>query len=297
MASAHDEGKPAKYDPDTCGITAFLIDLDGTMYRPGALIDGAQEFHGAKGSPGVQKKFLSEKYKLCDYPVPLRHIWTASEAQMDLLMHTKEQTPHSARFSAVNLGLPYNSKVFVMAGGEGFWLNSLRMKDSLRFDSWDIRTSLSEREAKEWAKEAHDSQAKGKNSVFVVLFLDGKLDTFQANEQMEGKGRATDYNADWSFALLRKVSFLLHHGAQLVYTADDAFNPSVDEDFPGMVFPLPGPGMFAAMMKFLMAPADEGQSVCAGKGGSHGDVFMMEHAIAMLKAQGHNGDKDTIMMI
>ena len=112
------------------------------------------------------------------------------------------------------------------------------MKDSLRFDSWDIRTSLSEKEAKEWAKEARDSQGKGQNTVFVVLFLDGKLDTFQANEAMEGKGRSPDYNADWSFALLRKVSFLLHHGAQLVYTADDAFNPSVDEDFPGMVFPL-----------------------------------------------------------
>ena len=41
----------------------------------------------------------------------------------------------------------------------------------------------------------------------------------------------------------------------------------------------------------------KGQSVCAGKGGSHGDVFMMEHAISMLKAQGHSGDKDTIMMI
>lgn len=56
-------------------------------------------------------------------------------------------------------------------------------------------------------------------------------------------------------------------------------------------------GMFAAMMKFLMHPADEGQVVCAGKGGSHGDVFMMEHAISMLKAQGHNGDKSKIMMI
>ena len=47
----------------------------------------------------------------------------ASEAQMDLLMHTKERTPNS-RLSACDLGLPYNSKVFVMAGGEGFWYAS-----------------------------------------------------------------------------------------------------------------------------------------------------------------------------
>ena len=36
---------------------------------------------GAKGSPGVQKKFMSEKYKLCDYPVPLRHIRTVSACE------------------------------------------------------------------------------------------------------------------------------------------------------------------------------------------------------------------------
>ena len=86
-------------------------------------------------------------------------------------------------------------------------LNSLRMKDSLRFDSWDIRTSLSEKEAKEWASEARDSQAKGHNSVFVVLFLDGKLDTVQANEEMEGKGRCPDYNADWYVNVARICSF------------------------------------------------------------------------------------------
>ena len=31
-----------------------------------------------------------------------------------------------------------------------------------------------------------------------------------------------------------------------------AFNPSFDPKHPGMVFPLPGPGMFAAMMMKLM---------------------------------------------
>ena len=36
-----------------------------------------------------------------------------------------------------------------------------------------------------------------------------------------------------------------------MYTADDAFNPSIDRDFHGYVFPQPGPGMFAEMVKKL----------------------------------------------
>jgi hypothetical protein len=95
---------------------------------------------------------------------------------MDLMVHRKEHTPHSAKGRQQDLGLPYGAKIFVMAGGEGFWLNSLRMKDSLRFDSWDIRTTLSDEEAKAWAAEARDSQEQGECMVYVVLFLDGKLD-------------------------------------------------------------------------------------------------------------------------
>ena len=33
---------------------------------------------------------------------------------------------------------------------------------------------------------------------------------------------------------------MLSHGAELVVTAEDAFNPSVDPDYPQSVFPLPG---------------------------------------------------------
>jgi len=219
------------------------------MYRPGGLIDGAIEFHewlvstktphvflsntGAKGSPGVQTKFKSERYRLSSKPVPLRNIWTASEAQMDLMMHKKEDTPDSAKGSQRDYGLPHGAKVFVMAGGEGFWLNSLRMKDSMRFDSWDIRTTLTNDEAKAWAKEARDSQEAGECTVFVVLFLDGKLDKVDVVDG-DVSGRSADYRGDWNYGLIRNVSFLLHHGAQLIYTADDAFNPSEDPEYPGM---------------------------------------------------------------
>ena len=37
-----------------------------------------------------------------------------------------------------------------------------------------------------------------------------------------------------------KASYMLSHGAELVVTAEDAFNPSVDPDYPQSVFPLPG---------------------------------------------------------
>ena len=114
---------------------------------------------------------------------------------------------------------------------------------------------------------------------------------------------------------------MLSHGAQLVYTADDAFNPSVDPDHPGLVFPLPGPGsskqlymnerhplttsrmakhrpgMFAAMMRTLMYPAGSESVACAGKGGNKGGEMMMERARQMLIAQGHDGDPSTICMV
>ena len=59
-----------------------------------------------------------------------------------------------------------------------------------------------------------------------------------------------------------QASYMLSHGAELVVTAEDAFNPSVDPDnHPQSVFPLPGPGMFAAMFRKLMYPRGEGASL------------------------------------
>jgi hypothetical protein len=64
----------------------------------------------------VQKKFMSSTYRLCERPVPLKHIWTAAEAQMNLMMHTKAETPAPSRLSEMDIGIPFGSKVFVMAG-------------------------------------------------------------------------------------------------------------------------------------------------------------------------------------
>ena len=78
---------------------------------------------------------------------------------------------------------------------------------------------------------------------------------------------------------------MLSHGAELIVTAEDAFNPSLDPDYPGSVFPLPGPGMFASMFRKLMYPRGEGKLRVCGKGGAEGDRFMIGHALQMLRAQ------------
>lgn len=305
-------GKPPLYNPATSGITGFLIDLDGTMYRPDGLIEGAKEFYawlrdsgkpfvflsntGSKGSGGTRTKFMKPPFVIDKNPLNLRHIWTASEAQMNFMTHKGSETPNT-RFADVDLGIPSGAQVFVLHGGTGEWLNALRMKNTLLFDSWDVRTGLSDEESMAWAQDAKRSQEEGNPRVFVVMFLDGELLEAEKHKTNFGSAASEAYEPDWSFGLLRKVSAILHNGGQLVYTADDAFNPSLDPRYPGMTFPLPGPGMFADMLKYLMHPCAEGQAVCAGKGGTHGDVFMMHHAIEMLKSQGHSGDPSTIMMI
>ena len=85
-------------------ITGFLIDLDGTMYTPDGLIPGALSFYrwlkatgkqyvflsntGAKNGKAVQRKFLQPPFKLDDHPIPLTHVFTAAEAQVDFLLDT-----------------------------------------------------------------------------------------------------------------------------------------------------------------------------------------------------------------
>jgi ribonucleotide monophosphatase NagD (HAD superfamily) len=56
--------------------------------------------------------------------------------------------------------------------------------------------------------------------------------------------------------------------------------------------------MFAAMLKAIIPPRDLGRRVhCLGKGGQDGKQYMMEHAIKLLRKQGHNGDRKTICMM
>jgi ribonucleotide monophosphatase NagD (HAD superfamily) len=59
----------------------------------------------------------------------------------------------------------------------------------------------------------------------------------------------------------------------------------------------PGPGMFVEMLKKSMPPASGGRTFCCGKGGNVGRKFMIDRAIQMLKAQGHSGEREHIMIV
>ena len=160
--------------------------------------------------------------------------------------------------------IPRGAKVLVVAGGDGAWRRDLETRGgeegAARVRSWDLRTSLSETDAKVWAASSAMSRASGGRVLWVVFFNDGSIG---------GDDESCGF-ADWSFEVIKIASFLLSHGAQFVYTADDAYNPSMDPSHPGLVFPLPGPGMFAAMMRKLMFPHAKDRVACAGKGGNQG---------------------------
>ena len=55
--------------------------------------------------------------------------------------------------------------------------------------------------------------------------------------------------------------------------------------------------MFAAMLKAIIPPRGMGRVHCLGKGGQDGKQYMMEHAIKLLREQGHSGDRKTICMM
>jgi len=364
-------------------IDGYLIDLDGTMYQPGGLLPGARDFYcwlldsgkpyvflsntGAKNSLSVQAKFRSAMYLLHEMAVPLDNILTAGEAQVDFMLAT----------------VPPHARILVIQGGSGVWRDDLRTRGGAAgaalADTWDIRTALSDEEAKEWA--TYSACSRLVKRVWVAFFTDGEVtqpppDTRQAegSAHTEGSPGAEDaavtedaaeasflkkaarraslsaltdglgtlqhtlqqrtrrssfggeksfggdatrrsgeksfggescgpgpplaegFN-DWGFEMVKAAGALLSHGAQFVYTADDAFNPSTDPKHPGMMFPLPGPGMFAAMMRTLMYPHNQEAIFCCGKGGNMGKKYMMEAAIDMLRQQGHSGERRRIVMV
>ena len=285
-----------QYDSATSGVTGFMIDLDGTMYDPAGLLPGAAAFYswlvqsgtpfvflsntGAKNSSKVQAKFGSAPYMLPgDEPVPLKNIHTAAEAQVDYLLEN----------------VPEGAKVLVISGGAGSWRKDLHTRGGEKgvrlVETWTLRTALTEEDAKAWAAASALGRASKSKAVWVVFFNDGEIGSDAAG------GAETESFSDWGFELIKLAGFLLSHGAQFIYTADDAYNPSVDPRHPGLVFPLPGPGMFAAMMRKLMYPHGKDCVACAGKGGNVGNTYMMERARQMLIAQGHSGDPEKICMV
>ncbi|EOD33940.1 hypothetical protein EMIHUDRAFT_229032 [Emiliania huxleyi CCMP1516] len=238
-SSSIDEAELTTFDAATSDVTGFLVDLDGTVYRPGSLLPGSRAFlawyvflsnTGSKCSEECRKKLQSPPYQLDPQPLPHDTIYTAAEAQIAYLQEN----------------VPRGSKLFVVSGGGDFWLGELRKGHEELVASWEIRTSLSDAEAKQWATIAAAHQRESK--VWVCFFHDGTISA------MRDPKTGTPGCSDWSFELIRILSLLVAHRAELVYTADDAFNPLLDDEYSGYVWPSPGPGMFAEMLKKIMYP-------------------------------------------
>ena len=289
VAEEAESSRPTRrYDPTLSRITGFLIDLDGTVYRSNSLMAGASTFHewlvstgkqfvylsntGAKASEAVRRKLSSPKFFLSS-ELPPQCVWTAADAQVEFMAEH----------------IPVGAKVFVVSGACGdFWLALLRERCPALVDTWEIRTTMSETEAKDWAMiaAAHPKTPL----VWVVMFIDGRLGS--CDDPTTGEPST----ADWSYDFIRNLVHLLGHGAHLAYTADDSSNPAVESDR-GYVWQQPGPGMFAAMLKAIIPPRDMGRVHCLGKGGQDGQKYALEHAIKLLRKQGHSGDRKTICMM
>jgi len=185
------------------------------------------------------------------------------------------------------------SKVFVLSGGDHFWLAELTRRAPELYASWDVRFELDDDEFKRWATLAAKSQPQGGGVVWLVLFSDGEISKPPASPASDRPSGASD----WYYELIMHCGYLVAHGAEFVYTADDNSNPSTDAAFPGWVFPQAGPGMFAAMLRKLMYPDLMHRVHCLGKGGNEGTHYMMEAGIQKLIAQGHSGERARIMMV
>lgn len=272
-----------RYDPSSSGARAFLIDLDGTLYSSGRLLPGARRFYrwllqsrtphvflsntGSKGPEGTQAKLGALPYKLHDSPVPLARILTAADAQADYMASALPEgrwaraapapappaRPARSRTACAARPLPPpGSRVLVVSGGGSFWRTLLERRDAARVASWDVRTALSDEQAMQWALEASRTRGPAGAAlpkVVVAFFLDGDV--------LQGDGRAAEAaRADgWNYGLIKHCAFLLGHGAHLIYTADDPFNPHSAEAHADAVFPLPGPGARRAAHARAATPA------------------------------------------
>lgn len=202
-----------RYCPDRSPIRGFLIDLDGTMYEPAGLLPGAAAFYawlvasrtphiflsntGAKNSSGVQRKFRSPPFSLSGPEVPLSHILTAAETQVDYLL--KE--------------VPRNARLYVLSGGSGTWRSDLLTRGGAEgaalVGTWDVRTTLSAGEAKAWAAHQALCRHEAAKAVWVVFFHDGEVG---------GPGCDT---REWSFEVIKIAGYPLPP-LPLPYDAPDA---------------------------------------------------------------------------
>eukprot|EP00005_Dracoamoeba_jomungandri_P000715 CAMPEP_0174257686 /NCGR_PEP_ID=MMETSP0439-20130205/6800_1 /TAXON_ID=0 /ORGANISM="Stereomyxa ramosa, Strain Chinc5" /LENGTH=381 /DNA_ID=CAMNT_0015340883 /DNA_START=12 /DNA_END=1157 /DNA_ORIENTATION=+ len=274
-------------------LDGYLIDLDGTLYEPQGLIEGAQEFFdylkdngvpyvflsnsGAKGAEGVRAKFMTPPFNISKDPIPLSNIYTAATA--------------ASNFVIANC--PPGSFIYVLqsistVGGVDYFIRVLnRTASPSLFNTWTLRTDLSETEVKEWAVMAQTDAAP----VFVIASFDGDVEDF--GDPVTGKKGYTT----WTFDLLSKVGWLIQNGATYLNAAPDTHNAVYDSKFPGLNLETPGPGTFEKLFSSSVYPKAMDMMYDSGKGGNVGSKYMMEPARKLLVAQGASGIKSRIAMV
>jgi len=190
-------------------ITAFLLDLDGTIYIPGGLISGASTFvhgleerhipfvflsnSGAKGAEGVRAKFLTPPYVLQDKPIKLDQAHTAAEAAATYLV---ENAPHSARIFVIQGMSRYGTFT------DSFLRVLKRLAPPSLLKSWHWRTDLTDAEVEQWAADSSLG-----SPTYVVLSHDGQISD-ESDDPVTGRAGY----ADWSLVLLI-ICYPVHIGA------------------------------------------------------------------------------------
>mmetsp|Transcript_8713 Transcript_8713/g.13008 ORF Transcript_8713/g.13008 Transcript_8713/m.13008 type:complete len:551 (-) Transcript_8713:240-1892(-) len=304
-------------------VEGFLIDLDGTVYNDRGILPGAQGFYewmyesdppvpyvllsnsGGKGSVGTQAKLSRSPYTIRrEYSrrtpdaVPLENIHTGAMAAADFLLES---------------ALP-NARLYVLQSISRYgnltdsFTRVLRRRAQVYdkvslVNSWDIRTDLTEDEARFWAREAISLPA---NTTFVVLTADGDVydDADDSQSHSEGSLRTSPLDGlpaytTWDYNMIKKAVWLVSNGATFVCHARDTHNPKLaaEPGFYGVDLMLPGPGTFEALIRSATYPKSKGRLYNTGKGGNAGTTFMMETAVRKLQDQGMISEKRGAVMI
>jgi len=281
-------------------VEGFLLDLDGTLYSPAGLLDGAQAFftwieksnkpyvllsNGFKTSEGVASKFASKKF-LIDQKVEPSKVHTAGLAVANYL---GDHAPPKSKLYAIGTGVQYGD------GTKDSLMRILkRTVEPELFDTWEVRTDLSMDEIFAWG-----AKAKENEPVFVVMaFMGCPNDTFSDDPVTGKKGYNTlDYD------LMKKITILLRNGSRFVVGAPDvADSQPVNPAFPDVDPAWPTMG---GTENFFLASAEmfpgterrERMYANVGKGGNKGAEYMMQPGIDMLMKQNPHINKKKIMMI
>jgi len=272
-------------------IDAFLIDLDGTIYNPVGLIDGARFFidwlvrtnrpfaflsnSAAKGPRGLQAKLMNPPFKVFNQEMPLNHFFTASTGIANFL---KEHAPAGSliyilQSTSVNAGIPDSC------------VKSINSSIPKQFGTYQWRTDLSDSDIKNWAVLARNSP------VFVVTCADGQL-----SDDRDPKTGQPGYTG-WNFDILSRAGILLQNGAIYVSGAPDTHNMVIDPLYPTLDLNTPGPGTFFNLITSSTYPKGVDRTFVVGKGGNVGTRYSMMPAVDLLLNQGWDGDMTRLAIV